>query len=182
MNTPEKIAQTYLRLNGFFTIPHFSILQDDWGHVDFLAVRLGGSVEKVGKGEDRIPLKLDTDFFEKMEIMEGDTVGLIVEVKSGEERAEVTDVAFNYVRPVFGNISKLERVGFDERECEIQKRGNHIIVPIQHCLTFIKERFRELERIDHDMRGSGRLSKEGSWYLSEEFLSDLLFLKKSGSL
>ena len=179
MNTPEKIAQTYLRLNGFFTIPHFSILQDDWGHVDFLAVRLGGSVEKVGNADYRVPLKVDTDFLRIIGVTKRKSVGLAVEVKSGDEEVEVGDVAFDYVKPFFGKISKLIKVGFEEGGHEIHRRGDHVIVPLEHCLKFIKGRFEELDRIDQKLRGSGRLSKRGSWYLSEEFLSDLLFLKKS---
>jgi len=179
MNTPEKIAQTYLRLNGFFTIPHFSILEDNWTHVDFLAVRLGGSVEKVGKGENRIPLEIDINFLKALKIKKEETVGLVVEVKSGNKKAKVKKSAFNYVKPFFGKISKLCKVGFEERADTISRRGDHVIVSLKYCLTFIKKRFEELDSIDNKLRGSGRLTKEGSWYLSEEFLSDLLFLKKS---
>lgn len=176
MNTPEKIVQTYLRLNGFFTIPHFSILQDKGSHVDFLAVRLGSSEEKVGKGENRELLSIDNKFLEKMGGTKKDTVGLVVEVKGGDENAEVSDVNFDYVKPFFGKISKIKKVGFEYNETDLQKRNNHVIVSIEHCLTFINNRFQELKCIDCEMRGSGRLSKKGSWHLSEEFLSDLLYL------
>jgi len=167
-----------LRLNGFFTIPHFSVLQDDWTHIDLLAVRLGGSVEKVGKGEERIPLRIDDEFLGMLQASSDDTIGLIVEVKSGNEKARVSDVAFDYVKPFFGTLSKLRRIGFEDKGDEIRVQDNHIIVPLTHCLRFIHKRFHELDSIDDRLRGSGRLSKEGSWYLSEEFLSDLLFLRK----
>ena len=180
MNTPEKIAQIYLRLNGFFTISHFSVLQDEWTHIDFLAVRLGRSMEKVGKGKEGIPLKIDNDFLEKLDASHDDTIGLVVEVKGGNGRAKVTSAAFEYAKPFFGKASKLRKVGFEDVGGKIQKQDDHIIVPMSYCLTFVKKRFQEIETIDCELRGSGRLTKEGSWYLSEEFLSDLLFLKKVG--
>jgi len=180
MNTSEKIVQTYLRLNGFFTIPPFSLLQDEWTHVDFLAVRLGGSQEKVGKSNDRVPLQIDTDLLRELEAGSEDTIGLVIEVKSGDEEAIVSETVFDYVKPFFGTISKLSKAGFGDKGHGIHKRGDHVIVPVKYCLTFINQRFQELKCIDQKLRGSGRLTKEGSWYLSEEFLSYLLFLKKSG--
>ena len=106
MNTPEKIVQTYLRLNGFFTIPHFSVLQDEWTHVDFLAVRLGGSVEKVRKDKREFSLKIDTDFLKKLSIGEEDTVGLVIEVKGGNERAVIRKSTFDYVKPFLARSPK----------------------------------------------------------------------------
>jgi hypothetical protein len=182
MNAPEKIAQAYLRLNGFFTVPHFTLLKDRGGHIDFLAVRLGGSKEKVGTESHGVPLEIDEQFLSKLGVSEDDTVGLVVEVKGGErDNARITDENFEYAKSFFGNISRVKKVGFENNSnSEIIEQAGHIIVPLKHCIDFIKKRFDELKQIEQQLRGSGMLSKEGSWELSEEFLSDLLFLQKLG--
>ena len=51
MNVAEKIVQTYLRLNGFFTIPKFTLLGSKAGHIDIIAVRIGSSKEIVRSRE-----------------------------------------------------------------------------------------------------------------------------------
>ena len=84
MNTPEKIAQAYLRLNGFFTIPHFTILKENGGHIDLIAVRLGGSIEKVGVDPNRISLSIDDVLLSKFGVNEAETIGLIIEIKGGK--------------------------------------------------------------------------------------------------
>lgn len=178
MNTPEKLVKTYLRLNGFFTISHFSVLEEKGSHADLLAARLGKSVEIVGPEDCRVPLKIDDLFLKQLGVTPKDSIGLVVEVKSGDKKARVSDKVFNYVKPFFGIIPKLRKVGFDESIHDMVNIDDHIIVPLKRCSDFITGRFAELDDIDKKLRGSGRLSKRGSWHLSEEFLSDLLFLYK----
>lgn len=184
MNTPEKIAQAYLRLNGFFTIPHFTVLKNNGTHVDFLAVRLGGSIEKVGVAPNRIPIEIDEKLLSKLGINENQTIGLVVEVRGGEIRGEREQVSieeskFEYAESFFGNITCIKKVGFENNSSsEIIEREGIIIVPIKYCVTCIKERFDRLSEIEQQLKGNGVLSKEGSWELSEDFLSDLIYLKK----
>ena len=95
MNTPEKIAQAYLRLNGFFTIPHFTVLKKKGGHIDFLAVRLGGSLERVGVDLNQTTLKIDRNLLLKLGVSKDDTIGLLIEVKgSKSESAKVDESHF----------------------------------------------------------------------------------------
>ena len=180
MNTPEKLVQAYLRLNGFFTIPHFTVLKKKGGHIDFLAVRLGGSLEKVGVDSNQTNLYIDENLLLKLSVNKDDTIGLIIEVKGGKrESAKVDELDFIYAKLFFGNINSIRKVGFENREdLEIITRNDHVIIPLKHCIRFIKKRFSELKSIEQNLRGSGLLSKEGSWALSEEFLSDLIFLEK----
>lgn len=180
MNTPEKIAQAYLRLNGFFTIPHFSVLKDLRTHIDFLAVRLGGSSEKVGAGSVQPILEIDNELLSKLGVGREETVGLVIEVKGGKyDHAEVTNNKFEYAKPFFGNIKDIKKVGFENKDIgEIQSRHDHIIISLKHCLEFIKTRFSELKTIEQDLKENEILSKEGSWDYSEEFLSDLIYLEK----
>ena len=179
MNTPEKIAQAYLRLNGFFTIPHFTILNEQWRHIDLLAVRLSGSSEKIGIESNQTTLKIDENLLSKLGINKDDTIGLIIEVKGGREHAKINDTKFAYGKLFFGSISPIKKIGFENMEnLEIIKRNDHVIISLKYCIKFIKERFSKLKSIKQAFRGSGMLSKEGSWSFSEEFLSDLIFLEK----
>jgi len=183
MNTPEKIAQAYIRLNGFFTIPHFTILKEQWRHIDLLAVRLGGSSEKVGIVSNQTTLKIDEYLLSKLGVSIDDTIGLIIEVKGSERKpAKVDGIKFAYAKLFFGNINRIKKVGFENIEnLEIIKKRDHVIISLKYCIRFIKKRFSELKRIEQNLRGRGMLSKEGSWALSEEFLSDLIFLEKLDS-
>ncbi len=109
MNTPEKIAQAYLRLNGFFTIPHFTILKEQGGHIDFLAVRLGGSLEKVGVDSNQTTLKIDENLLSKLDVNKEDTIGLIIEVKgSKRESAKIDDIDFDW-NYYFNKIYKIDK-------------------------------------------------------------------------
>ncbi|MDD5473449.1 MAG: hypothetical protein PHU34_04790 [Candidatus Methanoperedens sp.] len=182
MNTPEKIAQAYLRLNGFFTIPHFTLLKDNGTHIDFLAVRLGRSVEKVGVTPNVFPLSIDEQLLSKLAVTKNKTIGIVVEVKGGACRNNDTvnlDEKFKYAKPFFGNIRNIKKVKFEkDNNSEIEEQDDYIIVSIKHCVGFIKNRFGELKRIEGQLERTRQLSKEGSWHLSEEFLSDLIYLNK----
>jgi len=47
MNMSEKIAATYLRLNGFLLLPQFTVFIDgEHGHVDLVGLRAKGSSEE----------------------------------------------------------------------------------------------------------------------------------------
>ena len=182
MNIPEKIAHAYLRLNGFFTIPYFSVLSKSCSYIDFLAVRLGNSEEKIGVEGNLTSLSIDEKFLKLLCVSKSDTIGLVVEVKGGESGyAEISNENFQYAKPFFGKVEKIFRVGFERDLTELckQRIGDniHFLVPLFHCLEFIDKRLKEVKKIDQALRGKGILSKEGSWYLSEEFLSELIYLK-----
>jgi len=185
MYAPEKIAQAYLRLNGFFTIPHFSVLTREGFQIDLLAIRLGNSEERIGAKGSLTSLKVDEEFLQLLGASKSDTVGLVVEVKGGEnEHAEISETKFEYARPFFGNVKNVFRVAFErdiDKLCKLERAGNlHFVVPLSHCLRFIDKRLKEVRKIENDLRRRGALSKEGSWHLSEEFLSEVIYLKHLG--
>ena len=179
MNTPEKITQVYLRLNGFFTIPQFTTLKEKGGHIDFLAVRLAGSLERVGVAPNQTILQIDEDLLLKLGVTKDEMIGLIIEVKGGKvTSAKVDKAQFDYAKTFFGNLDNIKRVGFERRRnLKIFTRNDHIIITLKYCMNFIKKRFLELKTIEQDLRGSRLLSKEGSWELSDEFLSELIYLE-----
>ncbi len=180
MNTPEKIAQAYLRLNGFFTIPQFTVLKEKGGHIDLLAVRLGGSKEKIGVDSDMRTISIDNNLLSKLSVSEDETIGLVIEVKGGKsDTAKVDELQFEYAKLFFGNLNSIKKVGFENKSnSEIFTRNDHIILTLEYSLKFIKKRFSQLKSIEREFRGNGLLSKEGSWTLSEDFLSDLVYLEK----
>jgi hypothetical protein len=186
MNTPEKIVQAYLRLNGFFTIPYFSVLSKRCSHIDFLAVRLGGSEERIGIKGNLTSLDIDEEFLQLLGVSKRDTIGLVIEVKGGKsEHVAISDENFQYAKPFFGKLVKIFRVGFKRdltKLCKQRLSGSiYYLVPLSHCVELIDKRFKEVKKIDQALRGRGILSKEGSWHLSEEFLSDLIYLRSLGS-
>jgi len=84
MNTPEKIASVYLRLNGFFTLNNFTHLPEKGQSMesDILAIRCPSSEEKVnGK-----PLQIDENFFTSCDLNKNEVIGLIVEVKGDRKK------------------------------------------------------------------------------------------------
>lgn len=184
MEPSEKIVNVYLRLNGFFIIPKFSVLVERATHVDILGMRIGNSEERVGKNVNSIPLRIDDDFLKLLGISKNDDVGLVVEVKGGEEEhGEIPEKNFVYVIPFFGRIDPF-RVVFEKAAEKLEKKVNngavHFVIPLSHCLNFINQRFEEMEEIEHQIREHGDITKYGSWYLSEEFLSELIYLKSLG--
>jgi len=149
--------------------------------IDFLAVRLGGSVERVGTEGNRKALRIDTIFLDKLGVGVNDSIGLVVEVKGGNENARIEEVKFRYAKPFFGMDVKIRKVGFENKGSKIAKVDDQVVVPMKYSLNFIRKRFEELKQLDEELRGTERMTKEGSWHLSEEFLSDLIYLRKLGS-
>jgi|CZKV01.1.fsa_nt_gi hypothetical protein len=173
MNTAEKLAATYLRLNGFLLLPHFTVFDGEHhNHIDLIGYRLANSKELV-HGEE---LLRDTKLFEKLtEMIEMDSnassIGIIVEVRSNENRDKISDGHINYVRNFLGGI-QLERITFCCANTSFLCDQNGLRIDLKHSFDWIQERINWMEaRKDH-------LSKMGSWTLSEEFLSDLLSLRR----
>jgi len=174
MNAAEKIVQTYLRLNGFFVNPKFTVMGSIKGHVDFLAVRLGGCEERIGVHK----VKFDEELLSSSVFSDHDNVGLVVEVKGGGGKPNVSQAKFDYVARFFGNTVKVKKAYFGLKGEKIEQNTDSITVPIRHCLKFILQRFEEINNI----RKRGEISKVGTWVYSEDLLSDLLYLKKTGFL
>lgn len=113
-----------------------------------------------------------------------ETIGLVAEVKGGEEKEEISLEHLERVRPFFGKLNRVFRVLFERETRTLHRKETdgevYFIVPISHCLKFISGRFEQLEKLEPKVREKGDITKYGSWYLSEEFLSELIYLKSMG--
>jgi hypothetical protein len=179
MQTTEKIALLYLRFNGFFTMPHFTVFGDKGNrHVDILGVRLEGSEEKVGKNV----LCKDDLFIEKVS-ENNQSVFLWAEVGNRYKGDEFVPTKEEYCKRIFGNKGTVKKVyfDFDKSGDEFSSIDGVLIVPGSRCGSFIIQRFSQMasEPVKGALDG---LSKTGSWVWSEDFLADLLYLKKLGLL
>lgn len=175
MNAPEKIVNLYLRLNGFFTMPHFTTLYEENNrHTDILAIRTPGSVEKI---KDKFVLNIDETFFEKLGKDRDKLICLIAEVKGGfvdkvtrDERGQ--NIAIDYLMNIFGNYKKnVQIVYFTKEPFDIDEK--YYQWRISECYDFIRARFDEAQEISKEIEG---LTKAGSWNWSEDFLSVFLYL------
>lgn len=187
-NTPEKIAKLYLRLNGFFTMSHFTILvrtgEDSSRHIDMLALKPKGSREKLKKdGKTIITLKLDDTFFEKIGNDPGKkTIGLIVEVKGNDDVSGIRkdlNKKYDYLKNLFGDEICPVKVGFaNVNKNGIDEKDNLVIVPIKYAFKKISERFDDLEELKKEDNLEFTYDKANSWNWSDSFLADLLYIKK----
>ena len=69
-NTPEKIAELYLRLNGFFVMSHFVMLRNrnQRKHIDLVALRPAGPKEYIdGEQSSEKLLEVDENFLRRLE-------------------------------------------------------------------------------------------------------------------
>jgi hypothetical protein len=177
MNTSEKIAATYLRLNGFSPLPLFTVFDGGHhNHLDLLSVHLPGSQETVG----RVKLLTDKHLFFGLEQLGAkpntDNIVVASEVKTGKDKGEITAEHKKYAARFFGASQMFEVWFFQDppRPPVVEKRQLRISLP--YAIDWILERFDSMD--DQGLH----LTKEGSWTWSEEFLADLLVLRKFGVL
>lgn len=176
MTATEKIAATYLRLNGFCLLPHFTTFGfDSHCHCDLIGLRAANSQEVVG-GE---PQGIDNELFRRLDSQLCDNararhVAVVAEVKTNNERPDVDDYHLAYVKNFFGAIEPIW-ISFYERQ-RLSRPGLTISILIEHAWTWI------LPRIDSMQARNWRYTKEGSWTLSEAFLADILVRRRKGFL
>lgn len=173
-NYAEELAYWYLRLNGFFLIENFVIHKEPKefegikhrADADLLAVRFPYVSEQIGEEE----LKPDTEFLLKTFDC-GKTLGLIIEVKSGEDWDKLNifedDKRMKYALKRFGFILSEEvdalasnltwtqvdigsdhQIGkllvHDLRELPAKWRGKIPSVKLSTLNAFIENRFNEI--------------------------------------
>lgn len=176
MNTPEKIANLYLRLNGFFTMPHFTTLgEEEHRHTDILAVRLPGSAEQVG---DAV-LQVDKCFFDVLGRTTDETIPLVAEVKGGRGKVGDRDKLVGYLKTMFGDYrNNLSLVTF-VKSAQTASLNDWKQYSLARCAGFIFRRLDSTQEMTDKVSGFGKVA---SWSWSEDFLSDLLYLKSLGML
>jgi hypothetical protein len=178
MNTSEKIAATYLRLNGFFVLPLFTVFDGEHhNHLDLLSVHTPGSTESV----HGIPLLTDPNLFaglEKLGAKPNEQItGVASEVKTGKEKGEITQGHINYAaRFVNAPLFPVWFYRVSAKPPWVEEDQLRISLP--YAIDWIISRFDWMELEAHKFT----LTKTGSWTWSEQFLADLLVLRSFGVL
>jgi hypothetical protein len=172
MNAPEKIVNTYFRLNGFFLLPQFTnFLGEQYNHVDLIALRPPSGREVV-RG---IAFPVDMEFFD---CLKGWTVnptdillGVVAEIKGNQEREIPIQAHMDYAIEFFGGANLIIPVSVSLSYKRIQVNDQVLRIPLQHALQWSLYRIYWVEsHLDY-------LRKIASWSWSEEFLADLLYLQ-----
>ncbi len=172
MNAAEKIAGAYLRLNGFFLLPHFTVFDgESHNHVDFLALRPSDGSEKV----NNLTFIRDDELDANINGTTDDApvfIGALVEVRSNASRDLPSPEHYEYAKGFFGNGVHILKIAFKDGNGSISSTEDAIEITIKHALEFI------FARIDWINQNVSHLTKTGSWNWSEESLSDLIYLNK----
>ena len=174
MNFSEKIAGAYLRLNGFFLLPHFTLFDGaNHTHVDFLVLRPPKGREKVKEME----LLLDKELFSQIDKSCGTDskdllLGGVVEVKGGDEKETPSEAHLAYAKDFLGPDAKVVLFSFFHGAGDIKTVDGTITITVEHALNWVLERIKWMNKNIH------RLTKSGSWTWSEAFLSDLLYIHR----
>lgn len=152
-NYAEELAYWYLRLNGFFLIENFVIHRSNGdvqgikyrSDADLLAVRFPGVIEVLGEKT----LECDTDFLFK-KFNSSKIIGLVVEVKSGEDWKELK---------IFEDMDRmtyaLRRLGFLNGEMieELASEESWTIVDIDRDFQVGKLLVHDLKNIPEKYEG-----------------------------
>jgi len=172
MNAPEKIVNTYFRLNGFFLLPQFTnFLGGQYNHVDLMALRPPSGREVV-RG---ITFPVDPDFFNCLnELIDNPTdilLGVVVEIKGNQEREIPIQEHIDYAAEFFGGTNLIVPVSVSLSYRRIRVTDRVLRIPLQHALQWSLYRIYWVEcHLEY-------LKKIASWSWSEEFLADLLYLQ-----
>ena len=178
MNSAEKIAATYLRLNGFLLLSQFTAFGgDQHNHVDLLGLRARNSVELVGMYP---PLPTDDDLFRAIPNHicanpRQEFLGIVAEVKTNTRRDKPEAGHVAYVRAFLGDVPIIPMSFNDSRDGPVW-HDDHLAIGNTHALGWIVFRF---EWMNHNFQG---FTKSGSWPWSEDALAELLVLHKYGAL
>jgi len=170
MNSPEKVASTYLRLNGFLLLPNFTVFDGEHHtDIDLIGVRAPDAAERIGD----IALPFDPLLTKALPLVGGRWIAMAAQVKAG--RAEYPpDAHLQYVQHVVGGETRVVRAGFTGEAGGVSVQANGVLVSLEHALSWIWWRF---DWMDENARS---LTKDGSWAWSEPFLADLLLLRRLG--
>lgn len=174
MNMAEKIAATYLRLNGFLLLPQFTVfIGGDHGHVDFVGLRARGSIEESAG----LKFPIDHRFFAAIagQVCANpldEFLGLVGEVRTNRRIDFPKHQQVEYVRPFLGGVP-IVPLAFFEGEIEPTWQDGCLKIGNGYTLAWIFERASWMnERLE-------QLTKTGSWNLSEDALSQILVLGRT---
>jgi hypothetical protein len=179
MNLPEKIAGSYLRLNGFFLLPHFTIFEyHQHSHIDFLALRPPNGHEVIELNDDGLlEFPVDELLFSHISDVVGQDaleilLGGVVEIKGNFEIELPTEEKIRYAQHFFGNETTVIPITFSRKFDEVSAYSGALAVQIDYAFEWLLQRFNWMDQI------LPQVLKEGSWAWSEEALSDLIYIKR----
>lgn len=180
MNLAEKLAGTYLRLNGFLLLPHFTVFTGDHhNHIDLVGLRAARSVESVDLGIGHYDFPIDMRLFEEIGTRIPNPcdryLGLAGEVKANAARDPISEEHLRYVTTFLGG-GPVVRVTFRESKVGFEWRDNQLQIGHAHVIDWMLKRIAAME-VNLENK-----TKVGSWTLSESALSDFLVLRKLGAL
>ncbi len=170
MNLAEKLSATYLRLNGFLLLPHFTVFTgQQHTHLDLIGLRVANSKELVGD----FTLPIDNELFSVLTRLRGhdaltSIIGVAAEVRTNECRDAPSDEHIHYIQNFFGGIT-VSRLAFFEGSHTVSQNDNVVDIGVRYAGIWIQRRVDQMNKL--------RLTKTGSWNWSECFLSDLLVLR-----
>lgn len=177
MNLAEKLAATYLRLNGFLLLPHFTVFTGrQHSHLDLVAMRAANSIERVGE----FCLPVDDALFTALTDLrqsqaQTSFVGVAAEVRTNQDRDPPKAEHIAYIEQFLGGLP-VSRLAFFEGTHAISRCGNVLDIGMRYAGLWIQS------RIDQMDAQKLKLTKTGSWTWSESFLADLLTLRACGLL
>src|SRR6266550_1308445 len=167
MNTAEKLTATYLRLNGFLLLPHFTVFTGQrHNHVDLVGLRPAGSSELVAN--ETLP-RDDTFSALLSEELHHDSinnpVGVICESRGNRNRDRISATHVDYVRNFLGGVQPV-RITFCQAAIGLRRDKRGIRASLRYAFEWIQGRIKWMEE------RRWKLNKTGSWELSDEFLGD----------
>lgn len=171
MIAAEKIAATYLRLNGFLLLPQFTVfIGGDHGHVDLVGLRAKGSKEQAGQ----FVFPIDDKFFNAIDHLISanpleEFLGLVGEVKTNRQKDHPQKDQVEYIKPFLGNVPVVP-VFFSDAGKEPTWREDCVHVGNSYALNWI------FDRASFMNANLDKVTKGGSWTLSEDALSEILVL------
>lgn len=181
MNLAEKLAATYLRLNGFLLLPEFTVFDaHGYDHVDLVGLRAAGSVECVQEGRNELcEFPVDEELFvqiaERVINPKDKLLGVAAEVKTNQKRDRIHPDFLAYLRKFLGGAETV-RIVFRETNTDFVWASDHLQIGHAYVIDWMLYRIAEM---DKTLDGK---TKVGSWTWSESALSDFLALHKLGAL
>jgi hypothetical protein len=102
-------------------------------------------------------------------------LSMMAEVRTNANRDAPNDEHISYVARFLG-MRVFPFVFYDAEPNPPTVQGKYIDIGVRYALNWI------LERIDWMEEKKMHLTKDGSWYLSDEFLADIIVLRRYGFL
>ena len=177
MNTAEKIAAIYLRLNGFLLLPHFTVFDGkQHNHIDIVGLRAANSVECLGDLIFPIDNRLFKAASEFVNNPESIFLGALAEVRTNQMKDSLSNEHVAYLSNFLGGIDSIRLSFYEFRDNEPTTLNGSIDIGNRFAMNWI------IERINWMQEQKMNLTKHGSWFLSEEWLADILVLTRMGLL